>query len=253
MSGLLRRIRRGARPTAADPAPETGEARDDGGATAPPDAAAPTGGDAALPAGTDLDRLVGEGPTSRRRSRLRRRLRHLRSVREVLLRDLGGFVFELHRSSGEQSDAETALVSDKLARLQSVDLELRDLEAQLDDRRPMVLREPGIGGTCAVCGELFGSEARFCWACGTPVAPGATRPVSAVAAAAGGSRPAAALPAALAPAAAPEPHIEGTSEELPAAEPTAADEPTAAAAEPPAAEPTPPPEPPGTPYAERHP
>jgi hypothetical protein len=40
----------------------------------------------------------------------------------------------------------------------------------------MVVREPGIGGTCAVCGELFGSDARFCWACGTPVAPGAIRP-----------------------------------------------------------------------------
>jgi hypothetical protein len=46
----------------------------------------------------------------------------------------------------------------------------------------MVLREPGIGGSCPLCGELHGSDARFCWACGTPVAPGAARPVVATAA-----------------------------------------------------------------------
>jgi acetyl esterase/lipase len=32
-----------------------------------------------------------------------------------------------------------------------------------------VLREPGIGGVCPSCGELFGSEAVFCWRCGTQV------------------------------------------------------------------------------------
>lgn len=220
MSGLLRRIR-GARATAADPAPETGEARADGDATTHTEDAADGSGDRVLPAGTDLDRLVGEAPTSRRRTRLRRRLRHLRRVREVLLRDLGGFVFELHRSEAEQSTAETALVAGKLDRLRTVDGELRALEAELDDKRPMTLREPGIGGTCPVCGELFGSEARFCWACGTPVTPGAVRPVSAVAAAAGSSG---ATPTALPapppppPPGAPEPHIEGTSEELPIAD-----------------------------------
>ncbi len=222
MSGLLRRMRRGR--DAPDPAPDAGAARDGIDAPPPED---PAGAVLAVPAGTDLDELVGAPPGSRRRSKVRRRLRHLRRVREVLLRDLGGFVFELHRAEGEQSEGETALVVAKLERVGRVDAELRELEVELDDRRPMTLREPGIGGSCAVCGELFGSEARFCWACGTPVAPGAVRPVSAVAAAATGAQALAApaLAAGDGPAQAtppplpPMPHIEGTSEEMPLADP----------------------------------
>ena len=187
MSGLLRRIRR-TRPPAQEPAPDPGAARDETEQTtgdAPggdaPTAGAP-GGDAAvadartLPAGTDLDRLVGDRPTTQRRSRLRRRLRHLRRVRELLLRDLGGLMFEIHRSDA-QTDRAHELVESKLSRLGAVDAELRELEDILGDRRGMVLREPGIGGSCPLCGELHGSDARFCWACGTPVAPGAVRPV----------------------------------------------------------------------------
>ena len=183
MSGLLRRIRR-TRPTAQEPAPDAGATWD---AAEHPNGEQPGGEDAwknghepnglpAIPAGTDLDVLVGERPTSQRRGRLRRRLRHLRRVREVLLRDLGGMTFEIHRS-GEQTDRASELVEAKLARLASVDAELRELASILDDRRATVLREPGIGGTCPLCGELHGSDARFCWACGTPVAPGAVRPV----------------------------------------------------------------------------
>lgn len=120
----------------------------------------------------ELDALVGEAPSSRRRGRLRRRLRHLRRVREVLLRDLGGLTFELHRrGAGEGGD----VLQGKLARLGLVDREIRVLEDQLSDHRAMIVREPGIGGTCGECGELFGSEARYCWACGNPVAAGAGR------------------------------------------------------------------------------
>lgn len=116
-----------------------------------------------------LDALVGAPPTARRRGRLRRRLRHLRRVREVLMRDLGGFVFELHRSGG---DGANPVVAAKLERLAGVDAEIRELEEILADRRPLVVREPGIGGACPTCGELYGSQARFCWACGSEVAPG---------------------------------------------------------------------------------
>jgi hypothetical protein len=133
-----------------------------------------------IPAGTDLDKLVGPVPSTRRRGKLRRRLRHLRGVREVLLRDLGGMVFQVHRASRDGDEAVRPVVDEKLARLAAVDRELRDLEAILDDRRGLVVREPGISGTCPNCGELFGSEARFCWACGTPVAPGAMRPPTAL-------------------------------------------------------------------------
>src|SRR5215218_10406968 len=183
MSGLLRRIRR-TRPPATEPAPDAGAAWDE--AEHPPgdqpggdDARAhdgQTNGLPDIPAGSDLDTLVGERPTSQRRGRLRRRLRHLRRVREVLLRDLGGLMFEIHRSGGE-TDRAHVLVEEKLSRLANVDAELRELASILDDHRATVLREPGIGGTCPLCGELHGSEARFCWACGTPVAPGAARPV----------------------------------------------------------------------------
>jgi hypothetical protein len=118
----------------------------------------------------ELDALVGEAPTSRRRGKLRRRLRHLRRVREVLLRDLGGLTFELHRTGSREGGA---VLEGKLARLTTVDREIRDLEDRLSDHRAMIVREPGIGGTCTACGELFGSEARYCWACGNPVAAGA--------------------------------------------------------------------------------
>jgi hypothetical protein len=180
MSGLLRRIRR-TRPAAQEPASDAGAGWDEGQRTSgeQPDGDAwrnGANGRRDVPAGTDLDVLVGDRPTSQRRGRLRRRLRHLRRVREVLMRDLGGLMFEIHRS-GEQTDRAHALVEGKLARLATVDAELRELAEILDDRRATVLREPGIGGTCPLCGELHGSDARFCWACGTPVAPGAVRPV----------------------------------------------------------------------------
>jgi hypothetical protein len=161
------------------------------------DEATPTGGLPAVPAGTDLDALVGEQPTTQRRGRLRRRLRHLRRVREVLLRDLGGMVFEVHRSGQGGDPGQSGLVVDKLARLDAVNQEVHALEDALGDRRGMVVREPGIGGTCPTCGELFGSDARFCWACGTPVAPGAARPLTPTIAQQ--------LPPVAAPAAAPEP------------------------------------------------
>jgi hypothetical protein len=119
----------------------------------------------------DLDSFIGQAPTTRRRSRLRRRLRHLRRVREVLLRDLGGYVLEVHKAGAEGAGA--GVVEGKLDRLRAVDAEIRELEGALDDRRPLVVREVGIGGTCPECGEIFGSEARFCWACGNAVAAGA--------------------------------------------------------------------------------
>ncbi len=133
-----------------------------------------------IPAGTDLDKLVGPVPTTQRRGRLRRRLRHLRSVREVLLRDLGGMVFEVHRAERTTDQAVQRIVDEKLTRLEAVNAELKDLEALLEDRQGLTVREPGISGTCPNCGELFGSDARFCWACGTPVAPGARRPPEAL-------------------------------------------------------------------------
>src|SRR5687767_6737389 len=90
------------------------------------------GGAQPVPAGLDLDALVGDGPATRSRGKLRRRLRHLRKVRELLLRDLGGLVLEIHRSSEQTGgDAPDRLVERKLSRLAATDAEIAELEAIL--------------------------------------------------------------------------------------------------------------------------
>jgi hypothetical protein len=141
MRGLVTRLRR---PRTSDPVP-----------VPPP----PTG-----PAGLEpQDPAAPPEPSFRDRGRLRRRLRHLRRVRELGFRDLGGLVFDLHRF-GRRGDE---LVAQKLNALAAVDLELRALERALDDERPFhELREPGLAA-CPRCSAIHGSDARFCPSCGT--------------------------------------------------------------------------------------
>jgi hypothetical protein len=114
-----------------------------------------------LPAGLDPDELAAAPGLSARRGKLRRRAAFLRAARELLLRDLGGFVYELHRTAHDiEADAHRQLRETKLARLSRVDAELHDLETRLDDvRRQVLVREPGVGGECPHCGELYGSAA----------------------------------------------------------------------------------------------
>jgi hypothetical protein len=158
MSGLLRRIRR---PGAAEetrtepttPAPAHGSA---------PEAPAPREDGQRLPAGIAPEDLERRGMTGRR-SRLRRRARFLRRARELALRDLGGLVYEARRRKQDGGK----LVEEKVARLGAIDSELNGIEATLGmPRGETVIREPGVGGTCARCGELHGSDARFCSHCG---------------------------------------------------------------------------------------
>jgi hypothetical protein len=130
-----------------------------------------------LPAGLDADRLerpLGEGA---RRGALRHRIRFLQAARELLLRDLGGFVYELHRTAHDiEAEAHRRLRETKLARLTRVDAELHELETLLDDvRRQVLVREPGVGGECPHCGELFGSAAHYCSHCGNPLTEAARR------------------------------------------------------------------------------
>jgi hypothetical protein len=121
-----------------------------------------------LPAGLEVEELRSPRPATERRSRLRRRTRYLRRVRELLLRDLGGLVYEIHRARGGERAHHDSLVRAKAERLAALDAELFDLERGLGAEHPeTVLREPGVGGTCASCGELHSSDARFCSACGT--------------------------------------------------------------------------------------
>ena len=73
------------------------------------------------------------------------RARYLRRLRELQLRDLGGFVVELRRLGRERPE----LVQAKVDGAAETDRELRALERALDERRARrELREPGIGGAC---------------------------------------------------------------------------------------------------------
>jgi hypothetical protein len=221
------------------------------------------------PAAAPTTDSAPEHPGFADRGKLRRRLRYLRRVRELQLRDLGGLVYETHRRSRPRQD----LVDRKVEILAATDAELSGLEVALDDRRPLrELREPGIGGQCPRCGELFGSDARFCSHCGagltgeaaaalgqfagTPAAPPAGAPAVAAApaaAAAAGAPASPAAPSVPAAAAAVPPPVRDLSAsagaeptaQQPAAEPTtqepAAEQQAPAAPQPPAPSPAPPP------------
>jgi glutathione S-transferase len=99
----------------------------------------------------------------RERSRMRRRARYLRRLRELQLRDIGGFVLELRRFGRERPD----LLKEKVEAAAETDRELRALEHELGHGRAVTeLREPGIGGACAGCGAVHGSADRYCSWCG---------------------------------------------------------------------------------------
>jgi hypothetical protein len=129
-----------------------------------------------MPAGLEPAELAALPPAGRR-GRLRRRLRYLRRARELMLRDLGGLVFEIHRTAGGDVTAHRAVLGAKVQRIANVDREAHAIEDALSaPRGDAVVFQPGIGGTCPVCSELYGSAARFCANCGTPL--GATPAVA---------------------------------------------------------------------------
>lgn len=102
-------------------------------------------------------------PGFRARGRMRRRLRYLRRLRELQVRDLGGLVFDLRRFERKRDD----LLAQKTDQIRACDDELRALELALGERRDVRdVREPGIGGTCPRCFAIFGSADRFCANCG---------------------------------------------------------------------------------------
>jgi hypothetical protein len=128
------------------------------------------------PAGLDpVD--VPMGPPAGRRGRLRRRLRYLRRARELMLRDLGGLLYEVHRTGGGRVEAHATVVGAKVQRIAGLDAEAHALETALTaPRSETVVFEPGVGGTCDTCGELYGSDAHFCSNCGAPI--GTAAPVA---------------------------------------------------------------------------
>src|SRR4029079_10768853 len=100
------------------------------------------------PPARDPAELAAVPTTSARRGKLRRRVAFLRAARELLLRDLGGFVYELYRPAHDiHAEAHRRLRDTHVARLGRVDTELHELEMLLDDvRRQVLVREPGVGG-----------------------------------------------------------------------------------------------------------
>jgi len=130
------------------------------------------------PAGLDPAE-AGWAPPSGRRGRLRKRLRYLRRARELMLRDLGGLFYEVHRTGGGDVAAHANVIGPKVERLARLDAEARAIETALGaPRAATVVFEPGIGGTCESCGELYGSADRFCSHCGAPTGS-AARPTAA--------------------------------------------------------------------------
>jgi hypothetical protein len=154
-------------PPAAPGAPPSGAAREGSGdpaKAAPPAIVA----DPELPAGVDPAEAAVQPPKGRR-GRLRRRLRYLRRARELMLRDLGGLLYEIHRTGGGDVSAHSTVIGAKVQRLANLDAETGAIETALaSPRGDAVVFQPGVGGTCNACGELYGSAARFCSNCGAP-------------------------------------------------------------------------------------
>jgi hypothetical protein len=190
MNGLLRRLTRRRAATADEPPPDSPAASEPVDATVVSQEEGPALSEEErareeelrrrrrdLPAGLDadcLERPLGEGA---RRGALRHRIRFLQAARELLLRDLGGFTYEVHRAAGAPHGGHRDISERKAARLAAIDDELRAHEAALGLSGPAatVVRQPGIGGACPACGELHGSDAGWCAYCGIPLTDRARR------------------------------------------------------------------------------
>ena len=128
---------------------------------------------AATPTSSAPAEPVMRRPGFRERGRMRRRLRYLRQLRELQVRDLGGLVFDLRRFERKRDD----LVAQKIDQMRACDDEVQALEVALDERRDIRdVREPGIGGTCPRCFAIHGSSDHFCATCGAALGGAAQGP-----------------------------------------------------------------------------
>jgi hypothetical protein len=165
MSGLMDMfVRRRGSSESVRPGPHTqnGRYQDDAQATSGPEAAQPLAEQApAEPVGPEPAPAASPAIA---RGQMRRRLRYLRQLRELQLRDIGGFLVECRRFGRAASPD---VVHAKVDEAAETDRELRTLERALGTDPPLrELRHPGIGGACPECGSVFGSGDRFCAFCG---------------------------------------------------------------------------------------
>jgi hypothetical protein len=187
---------------------------------------------------------VAAAPVTVERGAMRKRVRKLGRMREVLLRELGALVVEMRRLGRDNPE----LVSRKADELVAIDVELRGLRDALGERQTVEqVVVAGVAGACTRCGTLMATDDRFCSRCGLAVAEPAAEaePAGAVEA-----EPAVGVEP-TAPAAAAE------SSASPAAEPAAAEAvpvpPPVSPETPPGGEAVPPPPPPPVPTAEAFP
>lgn len=108
---------------------------------------------------------------------LRRRRKRLLRDREVAVYHLGGLAYELHRRDmldppvlRLRADA-IGLVDETV---HAIDVRLEELAAEREERRARGggTEAPATAGNCLACRAPFYLDARFCWQCGSRLAPG---------------------------------------------------------------------------------
>src|SRR4051812_44619790 len=112
-------------------------------------------------------------PVTAERGSMRKRVRRLTRVREVLLRELGALVVEMRRLERENPE----LVARKAAEALAIDEQLRGLREALGERQTVEqVVAAGVAGSCVRCGTLMATDDRFCSRCGLATAEPAAEP-----------------------------------------------------------------------------
>ena len=126
-----------------------------------------------LPAGIDPSELAaGARPPARAAASCAAACGTCARVRELLLRDLGGFVFEIHRAAATRAGGATASSStSKTDRIDALDAEVRRPggRARRAARRRGRCASPASAACARECGELHASDAHYCARCGAPL------------------------------------------------------------------------------------
>src|SRR3954451_23849604 len=121
-------------------------------------------------------------PVTAERGSMRKRVRRLTRMREVLLRELGALVVEMRRLERENPE----LVSRKAAEVLVIDEQLRGLRGALGERQTVEqVVAAGVAGSCVRCGTLMATDDRFCSRCGLATAEPVAEPAAAEPATAG--------------------------------------------------------------------
>src|SRR3954463_14371175 len=102
-------------------------------------------------------------PVTAERGSMRKRVRRLTRMREVLLRELGALMVEMRRLERENPE----LVARKAAEVLSIDEQLRGLREALGERQTVEqVVAAGVAGSCGPLGALMGTHHPFFSPCG---------------------------------------------------------------------------------------